>query len=187
MMLAPWTSLRRVVQQSLATTRAFTATAGACEKALPPRRKIADHEITEAFLRGTGPGGQKINKTSCAVQLKHLATGIVVKSQHTRSREQNRKFARLLLGEKLDELEKGEDSRNAIKLDRARTKKASANKKTKRKYKKLEEAKAAAIGDETAEEGDGEGEDAVDGLEYTKDSSSDSSSSSEIRKPDQAP
>jgi protein subunit release factor B len=188
MMLAPWTFLRGVVQQRLAT-RAFTATATACEKALPPRRKILDHEVTEAFLRGSGPGGQKINKTSCAVQLKHLATGIVVKSQHTRSREQNRKFARLLLGEKLDALEKGEDSRTAIKLDRARTKKASANKKTKRKYKKLEEAKAAADGGEGAEEGEGEGEgeEAVEDLEPTKDTSPDSSSSSEIRKPDQAP
>jgi protein subunit release factor B len=184
MMLAPWTLLRGFVQHRIAT-RAFTATATACEKALPPRRKILDHEITEAFLRGTGPGGQKINKTSCAVQLKHLATGIVVKSQHTRSREQNRKFARLLLGEKLDALEKGEDSRTAIKLDRARTKKASANKKTKRKYKKLEEAKAAASGGQGAEEG--EGEDAVDDLEPTKEISPDSISSSEIRKPDQAP
>jgi hypothetical protein len=186
MMLAPWTFLRGVVQQRLAT-RAFTTTATAYEKALPPRRKIAEHEITEAFLRGTGPGGQKINKTSCAVQLKHLATGIVVKSQHTRSREQNRKFARLLLGEKLDALEKGEDSRTAIKLDRAKTKKASANKKTKRKYKKLEEAKAAASGGEGAEEGEVEGEEAAEDLEPSKDVSPDSSSSSEIRKPDQAP
>jgi peptide chain release factor len=185
MMLAPWTFLRGIVQQRFAT-RAFTATAAACEKALPPRRKIADHEITEAFLRGTGPGGQKINKTSCAVQLKHLATGIVVKSQHTRSREQNRKFARLLLGEKLDELEKGGDSRNAIKLERARTKKASANKKTKRKYKKLEEAKAAANGDEGVEDGEGEADEAVEDLEHAKDILQDSNSSSEIRKPDQA-
>ena len=121
---------------------------------MPPRRKILDHEITEAFLRGTGPGGQKINKTSCAVQLKHLATGIVVKSQHTRSREQNRKFARLLLGEKLDQLEKGDESRTAIKTERARVKKASASKKTKRKYKKLDEAKAAAEGSHDVDKGD---------------------------------
>jgi hypothetical protein len=78
----------------------------------------------------------------------------VVKSQHTRSREQNRKFARLLLGEKLDELEKGEVSRTAIKTERARVKKASATKKTKRKYKKLDEAKAAAEGRGVGDEGD---------------------------------
>lgn len=155
MMLARWTCLQRVTRlQALSAIRPFTVSAAAYEKALPPRRKIDDNEITESFLRGTGPGGQKINKTSCAVQLKHLATGIVVKSQHTRSREQNRKYARLLLGEKLDELEKGEDSRTAIKTERARVKKASANKKTKRKYKKLDEAKAAAEGSQSVDEGD---------------------------------
>jgi len=155
MMLARWTCLRRVARpQVLLATRPFTVSAAIHEKALPPRRKITDDEITESFLRGTGPGGQKINKTSCAVQLKHLATGIVVKSQHTRSREQNRKFARLLLGEKLDELEKGGDSRTAIKTERARVKKASASKKTKRKYKKLDEAKAAADGSQDVDEED---------------------------------
>jgi len=157
MMLARWTCLQKVARpQVISATRAFTVSPAAYEKALPPRRKINDNEITESFLRGTGPGGQKINKTSCAVQLKHLATGIVVKSQHTRSREQNRKYARLLLGEKLDELEKGEDSRTAIKTERARVKKASANKKTKRKYKKLDEAKAAAEAGQSVDEGDAE-------------------------------
>ena len=161
MMLARWTCLQRVARpQVLSAARPFTASAATHEKALPPRRKITDNEITESFLRGTGPGGQKINKTSCAVQLKHLATGIVVKSQHTRSREQNRKFARLLLGEKLDQLEKGEDSRTAIKTERARVKKASANKKTKRKYKKLDEAKAAAEGSQSVDEGEASLDDA---------------------------
>lgn len=146
--------------QVVQTTRAFSISAAIHEKALPPRRKINDDEFTESFLRGTGPGGQKINKTSCAVQLKHLATGIVVKSQHTRSREQNRKFARMLLSEKLDELEKGDESRTAIKTERARVKKASASKKTKRKYKKLDEAKAAA---NESKDGD-EGEDGQEGF-----------------------
>ena len=155
MMLARWTCLQRFARpQALSATRAFTVSTATHEKALPPRRKINDNEVTETFLRGTGPGGQKINKTSCAVQLKHLATGIVVKSQHTRSREQNRKFARLLLGEKLDQLEKGDESRTAIKTERARVKKASASKKTRRKYKKLDEAKAAAEGSQSAEDGD---------------------------------
>ncbi|KAK6436534.1 hypothetical protein LTR95_007275 [Oleoguttula sp. CCFEE 5521] len=117
------------------------------EKALPPRRKITEDEISEVFLKGSGPGGQKINKTSSAVQLKHLPTGIVVKCQETRSREQNRKFARQILGEKLDEIEKGGESRTAIKAERARSKKASADKKTRRKYKKLAEGKEAVVGD----------------------------------------
>jgi peptide chain release factor len=134
------------------STRCFTTSAVLHEKALPPRRVIDENEITESFLKGSGPGGQKINKTSSAVQLKHGPTGIVVKCQETRSREQNRKLARQILGERLDELEKGDQSRTAIKADRARTKKASAAKKSRRKYKKLEDEKEAESGDEQDEE-----------------------------------
>jgi protein subunit release factor B len=78
------------------------------------------------------------------VQLKHLPTGIVVKSQDTRSRPQNRKIARRLLADKLDLLEKGEDSRVAIKSRDAAKKRASKLKKTRRKYRKLEDEKASA-------------------------------------------
>ncbi|KAK4505905.1 hypothetical protein PRZ48_003870 [Zasmidium cellare] len=123
-------------------TRAFSTNAVRCEKPLPPRLVIPETDITESFLKGTGPGGQKINKTSSAVQLKHLPTGIVVKSQETRSREQNRRTARRILGERLEELEKGPLSRTAIKADKASKKKASAAKKARRKYRKLDEEKA---------------------------------------------
>jgi protein subunit release factor B len=186
MMLARLNCLQGAIQPHFRlATRAFTISAATHEKALPPRRKITDNEITESFLRGTGPGGQKINKTSCAVQLKHLATGIVVKSQHTRSREQNRKYARLLLGEKLDELEKGEDSRTAIKTERARVKKASANKKTKRKYKKLDEAKAAADGVESMDEGDEADAASID-LDAVSEQSPEPSQSEDISTPGKA-
>lgn len=111
------------------------------EQPLPPRRVIPETDMEEKFLHGSGPGGQKINKTSSAVQIKHLPTGIVVKCQHTRSRPQNRKIARQLLAEKLDDIEKGDESRSAIKQARASKKKASATKKSRRKYKKLDEAR----------------------------------------------
>lgn len=123
--------------------QSFASSCRPLEKALPPRPKIVETDIEESFLKGSGPGGQKINKTSSAVQIKHLPTGIVVKSQETRSRQQNRKLARQVLAEKLDLLEKGDQSRTAIKADRARVKKASASKKRNRKYKKLAEEKAA--------------------------------------------
>ncbi|KAI7350389.1 hypothetical protein KC320_g5508 [Hortaea werneckii] len=138
----PTTSLLTAIGSS--PRRTFTGTTRQHDKALPPRPKIPDTEIEEKFLKGTGPGGQKINKTSCAVQLRHLPTGIVVKSQETRSREQNRKFARNILAERLDSLEKGDRSRSAIKADRAKSKKASAAKKSRRKYRKLEEEKVGS-------------------------------------------
>ncbi|KAI9661913.1 MAG: hypothetical protein M1821_009153 [Bathelium mastoideum] len=112
-----------------------------CAKPMPPRPTLDENEIEEAFLKGSGPGGQKINKTSSAVQLKHLPSGIVIKSQATRSRTQNRKIARRLLAEKLEEIQLGDQSRRAVKAQVAKKKKASADKKKRRKYRALEESK----------------------------------------------
>ncbi|KAI9878736.1 MAG: hypothetical protein M1830_010642 [Pleopsidium flavum] len=123
---------------------------------MPPRSTVNEADLEEAFLKGSGPGGQKINKTSSAVQLKHLPTGIVIKSQETRSRTQNRKIARRVLAEKLEVMEKGSESRVAVKGEVKRKKKASQSKKTKRKYKALEEAGAMAATEGVVEGGQNE-------------------------------
>ncbi|KAF5659198.1 polypeptide chain release factor [Fusarium heterosporum] len=125
--------------------RTFSNTTSSLAKALPPRPKHPpESEIEESYVKGSGPGGQKINKTNSAVQLKHVPTGIVVKSQATRSRDQNRKHARELLAQRVDELRNGDQSRSAI-VGQVKLKKASsASKKSRRKYKKLEEEKAVA-------------------------------------------
>lgn len=39
---------------------------------------LKDEELVEKFVRGSGPGGQKVNKTSSAVCLKHIPTGEIV-------------------------------------------------------------------------------------------------------------
>ncbi|CEI39452.1 hypothetical protein FVEN_g8673 [Fusarium venenatum] len=125
--------------------RTFTSTSIHLAKALPPRPKPPpESEIEESYVKGSGPGGQKINKTNSAVQLKHIPTGIVVKSQATRSRDQNRKHARELLAQRVDELRNGDQSRSAIVGRVKERKAASASKKSRRKYKKLEEEKAIA-------------------------------------------
>ncbi|KYK58669.1 peptidyl-tRNA hydrolase domain protein [Drechmeria coniospora] len=116
----------------------YTTTALREAKNLPPRPKPPpDAEIDESFLKGSGPGGQKINKTNSAVQLRHVPTGIVVKSQATRSRSQNRKQARELLAQKLDDFLNGHQSRSSIVGEVKRKKAASAAKKSRRKYRKL--------------------------------------------------
>ena len=40
---------------------------------------VCESELEEKFVRGFGKGGQKVNKTSNCVELKHLPTGITVK------------------------------------------------------------------------------------------------------------
>ncbi|KEF61723.1 uncharacterized protein A1O9_03293 [Exophiala aquamarina CBS 119918] len=106
--------------------------------ALPPRPTLPDSDITHVYLKGSGPGGQKINKTNSAAQLTHLPTGIVVKSQATRSRSQNYTIARRILAEKVEVLEKGDESRVMKRQERDRRKKASSTKKKRRKYRALE-------------------------------------------------
>ncbi len=63
--------------------------------------KIYEEDLIEKFILGSGSGGQKVNKTSSCVYLKHLPTGIEVKCQQERSREMNRFFARRELCEKI--------------------------------------------------------------------------------------
>ncbi|KAI5210630.1 hypothetical protein E4T39_00292 [Aureobasidium subglaciale] len=152
-------STRLVPGPSSPNLRTFTTTPTLPQKPLPPRPTILESDITEAFLKGTGPGGQKINKTSSAVQLKHLPTGLVIKCQETRSRSQNRKIARRILAERIEVLVMGDDSRAALKAEREKKKKASKNKKARRKYRKLEDGKEVHVDEdeEGAEEAGNDG------------------------------
>lgn len=58
--------------------------------------------IDEQFIRGSGNGGQKINKTSNAVQLRYPPLGLMVRCQRERKRSLNRFLA---LREMVDEIE----------------------------------------------------------------------------------
>lgn len=58
-------------------------------------------DLVEKYILGQGSGGQKINKTSSCVYLKHIPSGIEIKCQQTRSREENRYLARKMLLDKL--------------------------------------------------------------------------------------
>jgi len=68
---------------------------------------IAESDLLEKFVRGSGAGGQKINKTSNCVFLKHLPTGVCIKCQIDRSREMNRFHARRELCEQLEAIRDG--------------------------------------------------------------------------------
>ncbi|MDJ0651701.1 MAG: peptide chain release factor-like protein [Simkaniaceae bacterium] len=60
-----------------------------------------EEDLIEKFILGSSSGGQKVNKTSSCVYIKHVPTGIEVKCQQERSRELNRFFARRGLCEKI--------------------------------------------------------------------------------------
>jgi protein subunit release factor B len=57
------------------------------------RLGVRASDIEERFIRGSGPGGQKINKTSSTVWLRHQPTGIEVRCQAERSQAANRESA----------------------------------------------------------------------------------------------
>ena len=71
---------------------------------------IDEQDLVEKFIRGSGPGGQKINKTASTVYLMHRPSGIEVKCQQGRSQAMNRYYARKELCEKLEERILGEQS-----------------------------------------------------------------------------
>ncbi|AWU75923.1 uncharacterized protein C5L36_0B11550 [Pichia kudriavzevii] len=120
---------------------------------MPSRPTISESDIEEKFIKGgSGKGGQKINKTNSKVQLTHIPTGIVVTSQATRSREQNRKIARQILASKIEDMEKGVLSRNQIVIARKQMVKQRAKRKSKAKYAKLAEDKKKKEGDVKVEE-----------------------------------
>ena len=85
---------------------------------------VCESELEEKFVRGFGKGGQKVNKTSNCVELKHLPTGITVKCHQTRYLERNRTLAREILKEKLDYHYNGKDSKIAKNWERIRKRKA---------------------------------------------------------------
>ena len=64
---------------------------------------LRGEDVDERFVRGTGPGGQKINKTSSTVWLRHRPTGVEARCQDQRSQAANRLAAWADLAAKLEE------------------------------------------------------------------------------------
>jgi protein subunit release factor B len=87
------------------------------------RLGLFEADIVERFILGSGPGGQKINKTSSCVHLRHEPTGIEVKCRRSRSRALNRFLARRELCEKVKESRDGETSRRMDEIEKERRRK----------------------------------------------------------------
>ncbi|MDO8527879.1 MAG: peptide chain release factor-like protein [Deltaproteobacteria bacterium] len=94
---------------------------------------VHEADLEENFIRGSGSGGQKINKTSSCVQLLHLPSGIEVRCQATRSQAMNRFFARRLLVEKIANIVEGKKSAEQQRFEKIRRQKRRRSKRAKEK------------------------------------------------------
>ena len=97
------------------------------------RLGIKEEDLVEKFILGSGSGGQKINKTSSCVYLKHTPSGIEIKCQRSRSREMNRFYARRELCEKLEFALFKKESEKQREISKIRRQKKRRSRKTQQK------------------------------------------------------
>ena len=94
---------------------------------------IYPSDLIEKFVRGSGAGGQKINKTSNCVFLKHEPSGIAIKCQVDRSREMNRFLARRELCDQFDAIANGKTSAKTQAIEKMRCQKRRRSRRSKQR------------------------------------------------------
>ncbi len=107
---------------------------------------VFEEDLQEKFIRGSGPGGQKINKTSSTVYIFHEPSGIEVKCQRTRSQALNRYYARVKICDEIEEKILGDKSKKEQEREKIRRQKRKRSKRAKEKVlqdKKMQSKKKA--------------------------------------------
>lgn len=94
---------------------------------------IYEKDIIEKFVKSSGRGGQKVNKSSTCVYLKHIPTGIEVKCMKYRNQSINRFLARRKLLEKIEALS-GNITSYDLKVKKIKKQKSKDKKRAKIKY-----------------------------------------------------
>ena len=101
---------------------------------------VFEEDIEESFILGGGPGGQKTNKTSNVVRLKHEPSGLNIRFGETRSREDNRWLARRTLAETILERE---NKRKSARQQAAEKKRRQKRRRSRRQKQRMLEEKHA--------------------------------------------
>ena len=96
---------------------------------------IHEKDIVEKFIRSSGRGGQKVNKTSTCVYLKHLPTGMEVKCMKERNQSLNRFLARRELIKRIEMLS-GQLTSEEIKFEKVRRQKLKRKTRARLKYRR---------------------------------------------------
>lgn len=94
---------------------------------------VSENDLLEKFVRGSGAGGQKINKTNNCVFLKHLPSGVCIKCQMDRSRELNRFLARRELCDQLEAIRDGRALAKTQAIEKMRRQKRPRSKRSKQR------------------------------------------------------
>ena len=109
-------------------------------KELMAEASVFEEDIEESFILGGGPGGQKTNKTSNVVRLKHEPSGLHIRFGETRSREDNRWLARRTLAEAILERE---NKRKSARQQAAEKKRRQKRRRSRRQKQRMLEEKHA--------------------------------------------
>ena len=115
---------------------------------------IQASDVEERFVRGSGPGGQKIHKTSSTVWLRHIPTGVEVRCQEQRSQFENRVSAWHELCDKMEALvaAKRNAMRQTLEKARRQVRQKSRGQKVKmirmKKHRAKQKAGRGRVGDE---------------------------------------
>jgi protein subunit release factor B len=94
---------------------------------------VAESDLRETFIRSSGPGGQKVNKTSSCVFLVHLPTGLSVKCQQERSQALNRFLARRILLDRIEKIKTGAVAAEKARIEKLRRQKQRRTRRAKEK------------------------------------------------------